>query len=178
MTDLLPAIFTTVRMLFQTATLLGPGLVLSSQVTAQEKGIEFFERRIRPVLVEKCFGCHSKGADGVKAGLNLDSRRALLSGGDSGAAIIPGQPDASLLIESIRYQPDSLMMPPDGRLSDSVVADFEKWVADGAVWPKEDQDAHPDDRSRALVVTDRDREFWSFVPVQNPEIPEPLELFR
>src|SRR5262245_20730406 len=90
---------------------------------ADAEGVAFFEKKIRPVLVEHCYACHSQGAAKLKAGLHLDHRDGLLKGGDSGPVVVPGQPDKSLLIEALRYAHD-LRMPPKGKLPDTVVADF------------------------------------------------------
>src|SRR5713226_9058408 len=87
---------------------------------------EFFEKRIRPVLVEHCYECHS-GAAKIKGGLRLDSRDGWSKGGDSGVAIVPGKPEESLLVEAVRSDGD-LKMPPKGRLPQSIVDDFERWV--------------------------------------------------
>src|SRR5262245_35274936 len=91
---------------------------------------EFFEKKIRPVLFERCYQCHSTGADKDKGGLRLDSRTAILKGGDSGPAIVPGDPEKSLLIEAIRHTRDDLKMPPkqEQRLTAAQVADFVTWV--------------------------------------------------
>ena len=99
------------------------------------KRTEFFERHIRPILVAHCYECHSSAIDEAKGGLKLDFRAGLLKGGESGAAVVPGKPEASLLVEALRFQ--SLEMPPAGRLPNSVIADFEKWIRDGAVDPRE-----------------------------------------
>ena len=94
-----------------------------------DDGVAFFEARVRPVLVEKCYGCH--GADKQKGGLRLDSRDALRTGGDSGPAIVPGKPDESRLVRAIRHADKSLKMPPDKKLPAEQVADLERWVAQG-----------------------------------------------
>src|SRR5439155_6383832 len=99
-------------------------------------GIEFFEKKIRPVLVERCYECHSATATKLKGGLRLDSREGLRKGGDSGPVIAPGEPDNSLLIKAIRYTDPELKMPPKRRLSAEVVADFEAWVKRGAPDPR------------------------------------------
>src|SRR5689334_9213970 len=80
-------------------------------VTAAE-GIEFFEQRIRPVLVDRCYQCHSATSEKLKGGLHLDSREGALKGGDTRYAIVPGDPEKSLLIEAIRYKNPDLQMPP------------------------------------------------------------------
>jgi hypothetical protein len=92
------------------------------------EGIDFFERKIRPVLVERCYKCHSAGSEKVKGGLLVDSREALLQGGDGGPALVPGEPDKSRLIKAIRYADDDLQMPPKEKLPMAQVADFVSWV--------------------------------------------------
>jgi hypothetical protein len=104
------------------------------------EGIEFFEKKIRPVLVERCYECHSTKAKKVEGSLLLDSRDSSRKGGDLGTAVVPGDPDKSLLIQAIRYSDENLQMPPKdkgGRLSAEVVADFEAWVKRGAPDPRE-----------------------------------------
>jgi hypothetical protein len=109
---------------------------------ADAEGIEFFEKAIRPVLVERCSRCHGAAVAKPKAGLVLGTRAGLLKGGDSGPAITPGDPDASLLIQAIRYTDQSLRMPPQGRLAAEEVAAFEAWVKRGAPAPEAEADAH------------------------------------
>ena len=94
--------------------------------------VEFFEKRIRPLLVDKCWSCHA--GDKVKGGLSLESGTLLRNGGDSGAVVTPGDPDDSLLLDAVKHL-DGLKMPPDGKLAESEIADLETWVRNGAVWP-------------------------------------------
>src|SRR5262245_23783192 len=101
-------------------------LCLALAASAADPGVQFFEQKIRPVLVKECYSCHSAEAKKPKGGLLLDTKQGLLEGGDSGAAIVPGKPVESLLVKAIRH--DGLEMPPKGKLADEVVADFEKWV--------------------------------------------------
>src|SRR5215207_7329658 len=98
--------------------------------------VEFFEKKVRPILVEHCLKCHGdlKGKE-PKGGLRLDSRAAALKGGDSGPAIVPGDADKSKLIEAVRFQNADLQMPPKGKLPDAVIADLAAWVKAGAFWP-------------------------------------------
>ena len=125
---------------------------------------DFFEQRIRPVLVEKCFGCHSTAADAVKGGLLLDSAAAQARGGESGLpAVHPGDPAASRLLEAIRYGNDDLQMPPKERLSDAVVADFERWIREGAVFPAS---SAPVDLMAAA------RKHWAFQPPAPQSLPD------
>lgn len=97
--------------------------------------VEFFETRIRPLLVSECYPCHSHQASKLKGNLHLDSSAALLKGGDSGPAVVPGNPDSSLVVRAVRYKEQELAMPPKKRLSDAQIADVETWVRMGATWP-------------------------------------------
>ena len=96
---------------------------------------EFFEKRVRPLLVSRCFQCHSGKSKVLKGGLRLDSSQAVLAGGDSGTSVVPGDPDKSLLIQSIRYQ--AYEMPPSGKLKPTEIAVLVEWVKQGAFWPNE-----------------------------------------
>ena len=96
--------------------------------------LKFFEERIRPVLIEHCYACHSADAKAVKGGLVLDSREGLLVGGDSGPAIVTGKPNDSLLLQAMRHE--SREMPPTQKLSDEILADFETWIRLGAADPR------------------------------------------
>src|SRR5688572_3278436 len=89
-------------------------------------GIEFFEKKIRPVLVARCYECHSEAAKELKGKLHLDSRAGLLAGGESGVAVVPGNVEGSLIIQALRYQ--GTEMPPKGKLPAEAIADFEHWV--------------------------------------------------
>jgi mono/diheme cytochrome c family protein len=129
-------------------------------------GVEFFENKIRPVLAESCYGCHSQKSEKLKGGLYLDTRDGWLKGGDNGPAVVPGDPDQSLLIKAIRYTSDDLRMPPkDKKLSTEQIADFETWVKMGA----------PDPRSEANAVlmarVDQKKNHWAFQAIRMPETP-------
>ena len=129
--------------------------------------IEFFERKIRPILAEQCFKCHSSTGEKIKGGLVLDSRGAMLKGGDTGPGIVPGQPDKSLIIQAIRYSDDDLQMPPKHRLTPEQIKDFEEWVRMGVPDPRE----APAPAAKATVNMDEARKFWSFQPVKPPPVP-------
>lgn len=105
---------------------------------ADEAGDKLFADKILPVLKQHCYECHARDAEEVKGGLLLDTRAGLRAGGDSGAVIVPGDADASLLIQALRYQEDDRQMPPRGKLEQSIIDDFIKWVADGAVDPRKE----------------------------------------
>lgn len=145
--------------------------------------VAFFEKQVRPLLVENCHGCHSAKANKRRGGLALDSREAILTGGDSGPAVVPGKPEQSLLVSAVHATKAELQMPPKGKLRPQQIATLEQWVKDGAVYP-----------AGVTVVAapalDPDapeaRQFWSFRPlrkhnppaVQNAKWPQgPIDSF-
>ena len=119
--------------------LAGVGDVFAAESTAE--ALAFFEKKIRPVLVERCYKCHSAGSEKVKGELLLDTREGIRKGGESGHAVVPKNLEESLLIESIRYGDEDLEMPPKEKLPDSVIADFEKWIMMGAPDPRDGKSA-------------------------------------
>jgi mono/diheme cytochrome c family protein len=132
--------------------------------------VEFFEKKVRPVLADNCFSCH--GPQKQKGRLRLDSRAALLSGGESGPAIVPGKPEASLLIKAVHYGDDSPQMPPKKKLAAEQLADLTRWVRDGAAWPEDMAVTRPPlPPASTFKITAKDREFWSFRPVADPPLP-------
>ncbi|MDG1892192.1 MAG: PSD1 and planctomycete cytochrome C domain-containing protein, partial [Verrucomicrobiota bacterium] len=133
-------------------------------------GIAFFEEHIRPILVSSCGECHSSTAKKIKAGLYLDSRETTLQGGDSGPAIIPGDPNNSLLMRAIRYKEESMEMPPKGRLSDQTIARFETWISIGAPWPEITRKTTASREPNIDMATSR-REHWAFAPIRKPSPP-------
>ncbi len=109
-------------------------LLLARTTQAESEADIFFETRIRPVLAGTCFKCH--GGNKVNAELRVDTRQALVRGGQSGPALAPGAPERSLLIQALRHAAQSeIKMPPNQKLPDSTIADFERWVKQGAIWP-------------------------------------------
>ena len=125
----------------------------------------FFEAKIRPVLVENCYSCHS--AAKKRGGLLLDSKEGLHKGGDSGAALKAGAPNDSLLIKAIRYGDPDVKMPPKGKLPATVIADFERWIAEGAVDPRDAKET-----KTAGIDFDKARHFWSFEKPTTPKVPD------
>src|SRR5215208_2374473 len=95
---------------------------LTAPAASGAAGVEFFEKKVRPVLVEHCYSCHSAQAKKQRGGLALDTREGLLKGGDRGPAVVPGKPDESLLIRAVRHADKALQMPPKGQLPASAVA--------------------------------------------------------
>ena len=132
----------------------------------QEK---FFEEKVRPVLVANCYKCHSDKEQ--KGDLRLDSAEAAMAGGESGAVIVPGKPEESLLVEAINYQ--SLEMPPDGKLGEEAIAALTEWVRLGAPWPGGHGSGAggPALRKGKDKLTDEDRAWWAFQPVKDSPIP-------
>lgn len=130
--------------------------------------VEFFERKIRPVLAQECYECHAEGKK-RKGGLLLDSRPGWQEGGDSGDAIVPGNAAASLLMQSIRHAHDELKMPKNGaKLDDEVLRDFEKWINEGAVDPR-DKPPSPEQLTKDTdwkAVLERRKQWWAFQPVR------------
>ena len=124
---------------------------------------EFFVAHVQPVLQNKCLGCHASEPQG---GLRMDSRDALLKGGNSGSALVPGDADASLLVQAVR-QLHELKMPPDAKLPQQEVDALARWVADGAVW---DSRAAP--AMRTYEISAEHRAHWAFQPVPNPPVPD------
>ncbi len=127
--------------------------------------IEFFENRIRPVLVKHCYSCHSQDAartGKLKGGLRLDSRASVHKGGDNGPVLVPGKPAASLLIKALHYKEDDLQMPPKGKLPEAVIADLETWIKLGAADPRQGPEV-------VLTPAERARTHWAFQPIRNPK---------
>jgi hypothetical protein len=132
--------------------------------------LAFFESRIRPVLIENCYECHSATAKKIKGGLLLDSRAAVQKGGNTGAAITPGNPDASLLIEALRHSSEDLAMPPENKLPPQVISDFETWVQMGAPDPRT-TDTVAVVKASESIDWPKAREWWSFRPLTSPQPP-------
>ena len=129
--------------------------------------LSFFEKRIRPVLVNRCYECHSAG-EKIKGGLRLDHREGLILGGDSGPALVPGQPEKSLLITAIRHTDDDLKMPSREKLPPQEIAALTKWVSMGAPDPRVDHGESPLPNE---IDYEEGRKFWSFVPPEKQDLP-------
>ncbi|MCX7423075.1 MAG: PSD1 and planctomycete cytochrome C domain-containing protein [Planctomycetia bacterium] len=145
--------------------LLGEAGMSRADEKVSEKELEFFEKKIRPVLVAQCYECHSAEAvtrGKLKGMLTVDTRAGLLKGGDSGQAIVPGKPSESLLLKALRHDASVSAMPPKEKLLAAVIADFEAWIAAGAADPRDGPAAVV---KRGLSI-DEGRKFWSFVPPQ------------
>jgi mono/diheme cytochrome c family protein len=143
--------------------------VQAEDVRSRQAASEFFEKSVRPLLSANCFECH--GPKKQKGGLRLDSRAALLTGGDSGPAIVPGKPEASLLIMAINYAATP-QMPPKGKLKANQIAALTTWIQQGALWPETVNTVRPASSVQEFVIRPKDREFWSFRPVADPPLPQ------
>lgn len=131
--------------------------------------LEFFEKEVRPLLAKHCYECHSVKSKRLEAKLLLDSRKGHLSGGDSGAAVVPGDADGSLLIEAVRY--DSYEMPPNGKLPDKDIATLVRWVEMGAPWPDEVAPTAGETHEQ-FDLAKRKSEFWLWQPVKDEGAPD------
>ncbi len=139
----------------------------AEQTGFSPEGIQFFESKIRPLLVNNCHECH--GNEKHKGNLQLNSRKTILRGGDSGAAIVPGNPAKSLLIEAVKYTNSDLEMPPKKKLGKQAVADLSEWIHLGAPWPSETT-LVTSKREHGFSITDEDRDYWAFRPVKRPRL--------
>ncbi len=135
--------------------------------SGQRAELEFFEKRVRPLLHERCLDCHSHSAGSVESELSLDGRDDLLRGGNRGPAVVPGQPEASLLIEAVRYTNVDLQMPPEGKLSDQEIEILVEWVRRGAVAPAASVSA----AERPGIDWETARRFWAFQPLRAVDVP-------
>jgi hypothetical protein len=127
-----------------------------------QEQVAFFEKKIRPVLADQCYKCHSATAEKVRGELRLDTRDDTRKGGASGAVIVPGNAERSLLIQALRSKDPDTAMPPKGKLPDSVIADFEAWVKMGAPDPR--TEAATAAAGKYVVDVEKGRSFWAFVP--------------
>lgn len=146
-----------------------PSVLLADEIFSPEQ-IQFFETNIRPLLARHCYECHSEKSEELQGELRLDERATLLQGGKSGAAVVPGDPEASLLISAVRYE--SLEMPPKRKLPARDVELITQWVRMGAPFPAS-ADGRGAERLRdEFEITDEDRKHWSYRPIARPDPPQ------
>jgi hypothetical protein len=149
------------------AMMLATSLVWADDPALERKRLNFFESKIRPVLIKNCYECHATDSKKISGGLLVDSRQGLLEGGESGPAVVPGNLKESLLVSALKY--DAFEMPPTGMLSPEIIADFEKWIRDGAIDPR---------RGTKLVTKPKaidieaGRKHWAYQPRKTPAIPK------
>jgi hypothetical protein len=139
-----------------------------SRAADNPAGIEFFDKRVRPVLVQHCYKCHSVASGKAKGGLQLDSRPAIRKGGRSGPAVVPGRPEKSVLVKAVRHE--SFEMPPGKPLPAAVVADLVEWIRTGAADPRE-RPPEPVVSAEWEKLYQQRRTWWSLQPVVFPVIP-------
>ena len=133
--------------------------------------IEFYEKQVQPILAENCYKCHSHQADKIKGEFVLDSREGLLKGGETGPAIVAGEPEKSLLIKAVRQVDEDLQMPPKKKLTGEQIAALTEWVKIGAPYSAKPVAAR---QSRSKKITDEDRKWWSFQPVRRTPLVAPV----
>lgn len=139
-------------------------MLLGQAAAPTQEQKDFFENRVRPVLAQNCFACHTNSQMG---GLRLDSLDGLLKGGKSGPAVVPGAPEKSMMITAIR-QTTEIKMPKNGHLSEAQINDLTAWVKDGATWPVEKAST----QASGYVIRPEQKHFWSFQPLAKPEPPK------
>src|SRR5713101_2737423 len=145
------------------ATVLTP-LPAADALKQDPKAIEFFEKQVRPLLIARCATCH--GASQQFSSLRVDSREALLRGGNRGPAIVPGDAQLSLLAKAVRHE--GLKMPVGGKLEPGEIAAIEKWINLGAPWPK-DTGTPASEAGTAGLYERLKKEHWAFQPVRTPQ---------
>jgi len=144
--------------------------LLLSPVSAQDsrrEGLDFFEKHVRPLLAKHCYECHSAESSGIKGNLRVDTRTAVLKGGDSGPAIVPGKPEDSLLLKSVMYDHADLQMPPKGKLSDAEIDALRQWIQIGAPDPR----TGTSDQLSKTTRLKQGRQHWAFHPVKPVSVP-------
>ena len=147
-------------------------MLAAGRLSAAASDGALFEKTIRPILAENCFKCHSHAENKFKGGLALDSANALLKGGETGPAIVPGQPEKSLLLQAVR-QSGELKMPPKGRLTEAQIVAIEQWIKAGAPMPAALSTLPNAPAKRTGKITDEDRAWWAFQPVRKTTVPKP-----
>ena len=129
--------------------------------------LEFFEKQVRPLLIEHCSECH--GAKKSEAGLRLDTKSGFLKGSDTGPIVVAGNVDGSKLMKALNYRDGETQMPPKGKLSDEKIAVVKKWLELGSPWPAEAAGAGGGSAAK---------DHWAFQPVKRPLVPSPASVFR
>ena len=148
------------------AVLLGVATVVQA-ADSPGSGLDHFEKKIRPLLAERCYQCHSARAATVFGELRLDSAPALERGGRSGPAVVPGDPESSRLILAVRHESGQTAMPPDGKLSDAQINDLTEWVRIGAPWPQRERN----ERSAAAQAPEATVGHWAWQPLTEAHPP-------
>jgi hypothetical protein len=164
MTRLRLALFRSIRLATAGLVLLGSGVRSTIAGDTAAEAVEFFEKSVRPILVERCGECHGPSGK-AKGGLRLTSREAVLKGGDSGPAAVEGRPEDSLIVAAVRYV-DEPRMPPSKKLADAEIDALTRWIKRGLPWPEASASRVEKDTRPPFVITEEQRRFWSFQPVR------------
>ena len=144
-------------------TAVAAGASVSHAQEAHQRGVQFFEEKVRPILVKRCYDCHSEQAGERNGGLWLDRKSGWQQGGDSGAAVVAGNANESLLVKSVRYDATAPQMPPDGRLPKNEIAVIERWITMGAIDPREQ--TIDDNLRKGEIDYQAAKKFWAFRPL-------------
>ncbi|MFM8214532.1 MAG: DUF1549 domain-containing protein, partial [Pirellula sp.] len=145
------------------------GTLVHAMAQEPSQKLDFFESKIRPVLVERCYECHSATASILQGNLSLETRQGILGGGDSGPAVVPGKPHESLLIRVLRDQEPK--MPPDGNLPEGIVKDFERWIEDGLVDPRDSQPESAKGIKKSWIDPASVENHWAFKSISKHPTP-------
>ncbi len=138
----------------------------ATETTFSQDDLDFFEKRVRPILVTRCYECHSTQSEKPRAEFFVDSRQAILDGGESGIGAVPGQPEKSRIIAAITYDDDILQMPPDGKMPDEEIALLKEWVRRELPFPKSEAVA----KAKSTIDLEAGRKYWAFQPARTHEI--------
>jgi len=157
------------RILLHTLVVLSVSAIVAADDDFSAEDIEFFESKVRPLLVEHCYDCHSTDASSLRAGLYVDSREGMINGGDSGPAALAGKPDESLLIEAVRYK--SHEMPPDQKLPEAEIEVLVKWVEKGMPWPQVTTSPGQSVAEKNIDWDAARKSHWAWHPVVRPDVP-------
>lgn len=157
------------RSVLAIAVLLLPTMVRADETHFTAEQFEFFESKVRPLLVTHCYECHSAQSKNVMGGLWLDSRQRALAGGESGAAVVAGKPDESLLVEAVRFE--SFEMPPKGKLADQEIEVFVRWIEMGAPWPQAEPSAPVVSQEKSFDWPALRSAHWAWQPIEKPAPP-------
>jgi len=140
----------------------------AAQSVSENTGHDFFESKIRPMLIKHCYECHSDDAGKARGGLKVDSAAALRQGGDNGPAIVPGNPSSSLLFQAVLYSDESKQMPPEGKLPNSAIEDLRQWIKHGASDPRQGK---APSQARSSINIEQGKQYWAYQPVRLPSLP-------
>ena len=145
-------------------------------MAAEAEATALFEKEIRPLLERQCFQCHSHKADKIKGGLVLDIREAILKGGDTGPAVVPGRPEKSLLLLAVKNAAGlESNMPPKSKLDPAQIAAIEKWISLGASMPESPAPVVQGPRRRTGGISAEDKQWWAYQPIRKPSVPQPRD---